>query len=132
MSLATMAPSHHSRPCSLSVMSRSGASPAVRRARKNSPSRPFIAAARRARSWMPAALSAWDEAEAVQLADDLAADGHAAGIVEHDPAGIVLAQMAHQHRGAPVDEALGQPLMQRVGEPVFHGARYVPANARCL
>ena len=35
----------------------------------------------------------------------------------------VLAQPPHQHAGAAVDEALGQTLVQRVGQPVLDAAR---------
>ena len=52
--------------------------------------------------------------------------------LDHDLAGLVdlrfqhrvLAQPPHQHAGAPIDETFGQPLVQRVGEPVLDGARY--------
>ena len=34
----------------------------------------------------------------------------------------VLSQPPHQHAGAAVDEALGQTLVQRVGQPVLYAA----------
>ena len=50
---------------------------------------------------------------------------------DHDFAGLadfgferrVLAQPPHQHAGAAIDEALGQPLVQRIGELVLDAAR---------
>src|SRR5437868_926636 len=50
--------------------------------------------------------------------------------LDHDLAGLadvslerrILAQAAHQHAGATIDEALGKPLMQRVGELVLDRA----------
>ena len=41
----------------------------------------------------------------------------------------VLSQAPHQHARAPVDEALGQPLVQRVRQPVLYPTRHRPANA---
>ena len=64
------------------------------------------------------------KAEPVQFADDLATNCHAAGIVEHH-IHVVAGELAHQHRRAPVDKALRQPLVQRIRQPVLHGARHV-------
>ena len=58
------------------------------------------------------------EGEALQPPDRIGADADLAlGVDQHrELAGALLAEVAHQHRGAPVDEALGQPLVERVGE----------------
>ena len=71
---------------------------------------------------MPSRARIGHEAEAFQLADGFAADGDAAGFVQRQRGEFVVAQMLHQHRSAPVDETLGQPLMQRIRQPVFHRA----------
>ncbi len=72
---------------------------------------------------MPSARGSGEEAETFELADDFAADGDGAGIVEHEIEPVVVAQPAHEDCGAPVDETLSQPLVQRIGEPVFDRAR---------
>ena len=51
--------------------------------------------------------------------------------LDHDLAGLgdfglqhrVLSQPPHQHAGAAIDETFGQPLVQRVGQPVLDRAR---------
>ena len=60
------------------------------------------------------------EHEAVEPADGVAFDHDFAGLADVGFEHRVLAQPAHQHAGAAVDEALGQPLVQRVGQLVLH------------
>src|SRR5206468_1418158 len=67
----------------------------------------------------------WHETKALQLADRLAADGHTARFVQRQRCKFVIAQMFHQHRGAPVDEPLRQSFMQSVRQPVFHRAGHL-------
>ena len=76
--------------------------------------------------------SAWraagstSKAKPLQPADRIGADADLAlGVDQHRKlARALLAEVAHQHRGAAVDEALGEPLVQRVGELLLdrHGA----------
>ena len=53
----------------------------------------------------------------------MAVDRDLAAGVDEGRVLALVAQRAHQRRGAPVDEALGQPLVQRVGQPVLDLAR---------
>ena len=50
----------------------------------------------------------------------LALDQHVAGARYFGFKHRVLSQAAHQHAGAPVDETLGKPLVQRVGQVVLY------------
>ena len=65
------------------------------------------------------------EIEAGQMADRLGADADfAVGRDGHrQRVGAARADVADQHRGAAVDEALGQPFVQRVAEPGLDLAR---------
>ncbi len=63
------------------------------------------------------------EHEAVEPADGVAFDHDFTGLADVGFERGVLAQPAHQHAGAAVDEALGEPLVQRVGELVLDRAR---------
>ena len=58
------------------------------------------------------------EGEAAQAPDRIGADADLAlGVDQHrELARALAAEIAHQHGGAPVDEALGEPLVERVGE----------------
>ena len=62
------------------------------------------------------------EHEAVEPADGVAFDHDLAGFADLRLELRVLAQPPHQHAGAAVDEALGQPLVQRVGQLVLDAA----------
>ena len=42
----------------------------------------------------------------------------------------LLSQATHEHARAPVDEALGEPLMEGVGQAVLYPTGHAPANAR--
>ena len=59
------------------------------------------------------------ELEADEVADRLGSDADFAvgGDRDRQGVGTARANVAHQHRGAAVDEALGQPLVQRIGKP---------------
>ena len=61
--------------------------------------------------------------ESVQSADDVTLDHDLAALADVGLERCVLAQPTHQHAGAPIDEALGEPLVQRVGQFVFDRAR---------
>ena len=63
------------------------------------------------------------EREPLEFADEFAVDQHFAGIIDCRRKFLVFTQASHQHTGAPVDKALGQAFVQRVGEFVFDGAR---------
>ena len=63
------------------------------------------------------------ELEAGEPADRVALDDHFAGFGDFGFEHRVLAQPPHQHAGAAVDEALGETLVQRVGQPVLDAAR---------
>ena len=63
------------------------------------------------------------EAEAVEPADIMVLDQDLAVGADLRRDLLLVAQAAHQHAGPPVDEALGQPLMQRVGQAVLDGPR---------
>ena len=63
------------------------------------------------------------EHEAVEPADHVALDHHLAGLADVGLERRVLAQAPHQHAGAAIDETLGQPLVQRIGQPVLDRAR---------
>ena len=52
--------------------------------------------------------------KSIQLADQLAADGDAAGFIQGKIGELLFTQMLHQHRGAAVDEALGQSFMKGI------------------
>ena len=54
---------------------------------------------------------------------DMALDHDFAGLADFGFEHRVLAQPPHQHAGAAIDEALGQPLVQRVGQLVLDRAR---------
>ena len=57
-------------------------------------------------------------------------DGDAAGFVQGETSDLFFTQMFHQDRCAPVDEALGQLFMQRIGQAVFDGAGFaLPVRA---
>ncbi len=60
--------------------------------------------------------------KSIETADHMAFDDDFAGFVDLRLKLGVLAQPPHQHAGAAIDEALGEPLVQRVGELVFDGA----------
>ena len=65
------------------------------------------------------------ELEAGQVADRLGPDADFAvgGDGHRQRIGAARADVAHQHGGAAVDEALGQPLVERVGQPRLDLAR---------
>ena len=58
------------------------------------------------------------ELEAGEMTDRFGPDADLAVCGDRDRQGVgtARADVAHQHRGAAVDEALGQPLVERVGE----------------
>ena len=68
-----------------------------------------------------------DAADGVALDDDLAAAGHR----REQLLGLARLQPAHQMRGAAVDEAAGQPLVQRVRQQVLDLARAALPVRRC-
>ena len=61
--------------------------------------------------------------KAVEAADGVALDHDFAGLAHFRLKLGVFAQPPHQHAGAAIDEALGQPLVQRIGQLVFRRAR---------
>jgi hypothetical protein len=65
------------------------------------------------------------EHEAIEAADDVALDDDFTGLVDLRLELGVLAQPPHQHAGAAIDEALGEPLVQRIGQLVFDRARHL-------
>ena len=67
----------------------------------------------------PPAVGVGREAEAVEPADRVAFDDDFAGLGDFGFQHRVLSQPPHQHAGAAVDEAFGQPLVQRVGQLVL-------------
>ena len=63
------------------------------------------------------------EAEAVEPPDIMVLDQNLAVGADLRRDLLLVAQAAHQHAGPPVDEALRQPLMQRVGQAVLDRPR---------
>ena len=62
------------------------------------------------------------EHESVEPADHMALDRHFARLSDFGFQHRVLSQPPHQHAGAAIDEAFGQPLMQRIGQLVLDRA----------
>ena len=60
-----------------------------------------------------------DEDEAVEAADGVAFDHDFAGLADLRLEQRILAQPPHQHAGAAIDEAFGQPFVQGVGQLVL-------------
>ena len=65
------------------------------------------------------------EIEPGEMADRLGPDADLAigGDGDRQRVGAARADVAHQHRGAAVDEALGQPFVERVGQAALDRAR---------
>ena len=88
-----------------------------------SPSRPFSAAARNVRPWMPSARGSgtkWNPSSLPTFSDP---KRHRTGIIERQRELLFIAQVPHQQSGATVDEALRQTLMQRIRQAILDRAR---------
>ena len=73
---------------------------------------------------LAAGIGVDDKAETLEVADMLALDRHPAVVAERHPQQCrILAHGLDQYRASAVDETLGQPLVQRVGQARFGGAR---------
>ena len=95
-----------------------------RRAPRSRRRAPCCAALRRAAlASAPVGLRIRHEMEAVQVTDMLALDRDVAGGRDFRFEHRVLSQAPHQNAGAPVDEALGEPLMKRVRQLVLYLTR---------
>ncbi len=72
-----------------------------------------------------------DEAEAGEMPDRFVGHAHLAilGDAHRQQFGAALVEIAQQHRGAAIDEALGQPVVQCVGELFFqHAGAFGPVR----
>ncbi len=56
------------------------------------------------------------------MADHVAFHDDVAGLGDFSFEHRVLSQAPHQHAGPAIDEAVGEPLVKRIGKPVFHTA----------
>ena len=83
------------------------------------------AALRVALPWMPSASVSGKKRKPLQAADVVRLDVDRAVLGDLGVELVLLLQPAHQRAGAAVDEALGEPLVQRIGQAVLDGARAV-------
>ena len=72
------------------------------------------------------------EAEALEPADELVVDRDLAVFGHCGHQALPLLQPAHQDRGAPVDETLGQLHVQRIRQPVFYRTGLVAPMVRVV
>ncbi len=103
--------------------SSSGAAASSRTRAAISPRSTRWAAASKVLASPPSAHGIGHEAEAVEPADRLALDLDLAGAADRGQQLARRGEPLHQESRAAIDEALGDAVVQRVGEPVLDGAR---------